>query len=76
MNAFGRLVNGERARRSHRRRVVAAARDERRLRERRAGVHTRARVPRAVGEPPPAVDDTPRRARVRERGVELGKASE
>ena len=70
MEAFGRLVNGERAR------IVATARDERRLRERRAGVHTRARVPRAVGEPPPAVDDTPRRARVRERGVELGKASE
>ena len=47
--AFGRLVNGERA--FHRRRAVAAARDERRLRERRAGVHTRARAARAVGEP-------------------------
>ena len=74
MNAFGRLVNGERARRSAR--AVATARDERRLRERRAGVQPRARAPRAVGEPPPTLNITARRARVRERSVERGEAAE
>ena len=70
MNASGRRCA------FHRRRVVAAARDERRLRERRAGVQPRARAPRAVGEPPPTLYITPRRARARERGVEFGEAAE
>ena len=69
MIAFGRRCA------FHRRRAVAAARDERRLRERRAVVQSRARAPRAVGEPPPTFGGTARRARVRERRIERGEAA-
>ena len=69
MNASGRRCA------FHRRRVVAAARDERRLRERRAVVQPRARAPRAGGEPLPTFGGTARRARVRERAVERGEAA-
>ena len=70
MNASGRRCA------FHRRRAVATARDERRLRERRAGVQPRARAPRAGGEPPPTLNITARRARVRERRIERGEAAE